>query len=131
MNIFQQIKQVLTPSAQSVSADDTSNFVSSKEEFEQFRTIFKHKAQNKQIKAIDILLYNIMRGVDLERGFTPITNQRKLDNGEKAYHGQRSLFESRHSLKWHVGRFERTQQDTYIESYKLTPKTCANIIKLL
>lgn len=56
-------------------------FILSNEDFLQFKTAFKAKATAKQTTAVDILLYNIFRGKDPARGFSPITCQRKLDNG--------------------------------------------------
>lgn len=49
-----------------------------KEQFIAFRDTFKRSAHNKAISAADLLLYNIVRGVEMDRGFTPITNTQKL-----------------------------------------------------
>jgi hypothetical protein len=52
-----------------------------KEQFITFRDAFKALARNKQITAAHIIAYNIVRGYPMDRGFTPITNQIKLNNG--------------------------------------------------
>lgn len=52
-----------------------------KEQFIAFRDAFKSLAHSKQLTSRDIILYNVIRGLPVDRGFTPITNQNKLRNG--------------------------------------------------
>lgn len=53
-----------------------------KEDFLKIVNAFKSKANAKSITAEDVIFYNAARGLDLRRGFTPITNKRKLENGQ-------------------------------------------------
>lgn len=53
----------------------------SKEQFLQFQTAFRARANAKNISASDIVLYNVVRGKDKKHGFSPITNATKLANG--------------------------------------------------
>lgn len=50
----------------------------SQEQFTEFKALIKTKAANKQLTATDIIVYNIIRGKDIKRGFTPITNPKTL-----------------------------------------------------
>jgi hypothetical protein len=50
-------------------------------QFSQFRTAFKALAHKRALLPSDMLLYNFLRDLPRERGFSPITNRRKLDNG--------------------------------------------------
>jgi hypothetical protein len=51
------------------------------EQFSQFRTAFKTLAHKRALLPSDLLLYNFLRDLPKERGFSPITNKRKLENG--------------------------------------------------
>jgi hypothetical protein len=67
-----------------------------------FYTIFnylKAKASNKKLglSAAEHVLYNIVRGHPINRGFTPVSNQVKLSNG---MHPELGLIEARASLKY-------------------------------
>lgn len=51
---------------------------------DQFSQQFKKLAHSKSITPIDIVLYNIVRGYPMDRGFSPIKNVNKLANGQKS-----------------------------------------------
>lgn len=134
MNIINAIKQTFTqptPIAESPSVE-SSQFISSKQEFEFFKQAFKEKARNKQITSNDILLYNILRGKSMDRGFTPITNPAKLNGGENAYDGRRRLFESKNQVRWALEDFSRgnAPRQFAIQS-GLTRETCVKIVAVL
>jgi hypothetical protein len=134
MTFIQTIKQAFTqptPPAETTSAE-SSQFISSRQEFEFFKQAFKEKARNKQITAEDILLYNIIRGKDLDRGFTPVTNPTKLANGEDAYSGMRRLVESKRNLRWTLESFSRgSAPGASAIQYGLTREICTKIVTLL
>jgi hypothetical protein len=52
-----------------------------RELFSHFRTAFKALAHKRALLPSDMLLYNFLRQLPKERGFSPITNRRKLENG--------------------------------------------------
>ena len=117
-----------TPPAEATS----SQFIASKEEFTFILHAFKEKARIKNITALDILLYNIIRGKDPERGFTPITNQRKLSGGEDAYKGKRRFIESKRSLRWILESFVKGAAPGPLAiQYGLTRETCSKILEVL
>lgn len=64
-----------------------TNFICSKEQFQIFSEHFTAAANAKRLTSSDILLNNIIRGKDVRRGFTPITNPTKLNSGTKAWQG--------------------------------------------
>lgn len=137
MTFIQTIKRALTkttkptPDAAAPSADQ-SPFIASKEEFLFIQKAFKEKAHAKQITAEDIILYNIIRGKTVDRGFTPITNAKKLEGGEQAYHGMRKLFESKNTLRWMIDGYSRgSAPGSFAVTYGLTRETCVKILNVL
>jgi hypothetical protein len=54
------------------------NYIISKEEFQNLKTIWKKKDSH---SSHEMVAYNLLRGFDASRGFSPITNPRKLANG--------------------------------------------------
>ena len=48
---------------------------------EQYLAVKKEWAKTKKHSALEHAAYNILRGYDPERGFTPITRKSRLDNG--------------------------------------------------
>lgn len=133
MNVIQTIKQAFTPATPTaiVSSAEPSPFICSKEAFLFIQQAFKEKARNKQITAEDILLYNIVRGKDMDRGFTPVTNPNKLANGEGVYKGERRLYESRAHLKWILESFIRSTPGPFVIQYELTREVCTKIVNVL
>lgn len=134
MTFIQTIKQTFTkttPHAGTPSAE-SSQFITSKEEFLFIQKAFKEKARTKQITSTDILLYNIIRGKNVDRGFTPITNPKKLEGGEKAYNGMRKLFECKQNLRWTIASFSTgSTPGPFAVTYGLTRETCVKILNVL
>lgn len=58
------------------------NNVLSREQFFAFVSKFRTRAQSKELEPIDMMFYSITRGLPANRGFTPITNTRKLNAGQ-------------------------------------------------
>lgn len=52
--------------------------ITDKQQFRQYQTEFRNMSRAKAATAQDHILYNLIRGKDLKRGFTPITNTNKL-----------------------------------------------------
>ena len=52
------------------------------EVFNQVIAAFRAKAKTTGLSAVEHILYNMVRNLPLNRGFTPITNQVKLANGQ-------------------------------------------------
>ncbi len=53
-----------------------------------------------ELKAAHYLLYQALRGKDWRKAFTPISNQRKLDNGAFESWGLIQAFNTLHSRVW-------------------------------
>ncbi len=60
-----------------------SNLFDSKEKYLAFKQKWSELAAKKQLSATMMVFYNVVRGLSLELGFTPITNTVKLENGQK------------------------------------------------
>lgn len=58
-----------------------SHLFSSREEYIAFRTAWSKLAKEKKLTSAMILFYNVVRGKDTNRGFTPIQRPSKLSNG--------------------------------------------------
>ena len=59
----------------------TLSEILSPSQFATYRATFKQRASDKTLSPIDMLIYNMIRGLPLSRGFTAITNPNKLANG--------------------------------------------------
>lgn len=55
-------------------------YLISKEQYQAMRAAFKAQ---KSHSAADHLIYNILRSYPADRGFTPISNSNKLNNGQR------------------------------------------------
>lgn len=131
MTFIQTINQALTQTTDTAEAS-SSQFIASKEEFLFIQQAFKEKARSKKTTAVDILLYNIIRGKDIDRGFTPITNPRKLSGGEDAYQGKRKFIESKRSLRWILESFVKgAAPGPFAVHYGLTRETCSKILEAM
>lgn len=75
----------------------TINHLLSREQFAQFHAAFKALAHNRALTPSDMLVYNIIRGLPSDRGFTAITNTRKIQAGSDAWLG---LKQARQHLKY-------------------------------
>lgn len=69
-------------------------FVITREQFLTFRDAYKELAHRKQVTAKDIVLYNVVRGLPNDRGFTSITNPVKIANGLQKDHGFKDALDS-------------------------------------
>lgn len=68
----------------------TINSSLSREQFLEFRAAYRALANDRQLTARDIMLYNMIRGLPLNRGFTNITNANRLANGANPEYGFKS-----------------------------------------
>lgn len=62
-------------------------FFADKEEYLALRATWKALAQAKTLSASDMAAYALLRGKDLRKAFSPITNPNKLANGQAAGQG--------------------------------------------
>jgi len=86
------------------------NNVLSREQFFAFLSKFRNRAQSKELEPIDMMFYSIVRGLPADRGFTPITNTRKIEAGQvptAAYdNAKRQLaYLLNHKHAWIQGRY--------------------------
>lgn len=133
-NIIQTITKAFTQSTTIAETPSVESppFIGSKQEFQFFQQAFKEKARNKQTTADDILLYNIVRGKNVDRGFTPVTNTKKLAGGEDAYKGMRRLTESKRHLRWVLEVFIKGAAPGPLAiQYGLTREMCTKIVAVL
>jgi len=65
----------------------TTKYFETKEQFIAFRNAWAKAAQAGKITAAHMVMYNAIRGKDLDHGFTPVTNHNKLNNGTRLNHG--------------------------------------------
>ncbi len=81
-------------------------FFNDKEHYLQFKAAWAKAVNNPdvQITASHHLVYNLVRGYDATRGFTPITNVNKLSNGAYINHG---LYFARSNLARYIGDAKR------------------------
>lgn len=69
-------------------------------EKDQYLTVLATWKQTKDHKAVDHIIYNVLRGFDPKRGFTPITKAIKLENGAQEWEGyQNALSSARSKIK--------------------------------
>ena len=89
------------------------NYILTKEQFEALKKNWKQK---KSHSAAELIVYNVLRGCDPKRGFTPITRESKLTNGHAPY----GAFErAKHSLRLRL-IYGRTQDLEFKEYFKQT-----------
>lgn len=53
--------------------------IENKEQFRQYQEAFRQLSRAKMATSEDHVLYNLLRGRDLKRGFTPLTNEKKIN----------------------------------------------------
>jgi hypothetical protein len=75
-----------------------THLFNTKEEYLAFRAAWAKLAKEKKISSTMILFYNIIRGKQNRRGFSPITKPSKLENGARADQAYRTAFNSLLSL---------------------------------
>lgn len=74
-----------------------TSFFSTPEQFHSFRTSFRRLANERALKSTDILIYNIIRGLPLTRGFSEVTNETKLAHGAQP---MQAFKHAKQSLAW-------------------------------
>lgn len=57
---------------------------STKEQYHQYRAVFKMLAKSRRLTASDMIIHNILRGRADDFGFTPLTKKSKVDNGHQS-----------------------------------------------
>ena len=65
----------------------TTTYMLTREQFIIVRSCFLKLSQERRLVSSDIVFYNLVRGLPLDRGFTPTTNPTKLINGLSPTHG--------------------------------------------
>lgn len=83
--LTQALSNTLTAIIRPFQAENTH--LITQEQFIKFRDAFKTLARDKKITAEDIVLYNVVRSFPVNRGFAHITNQIKLNNGQRRNQG--------------------------------------------
>jgi len=97
-------------------------YIFSKQEFLSIKESFK-KAEIKS--AHDYIIYNVIRGVASDKGFTPLTNPIKLANGAQSNYNYPSIGNARWSLK------HRPEYIRKIFGDLLTDEKCALILEAI
>lgn len=92
--------------------------IENKEQFRQYQEAFRQLSRAKMATSEDHVLYNLMRGRDLKNGFTPLTNEKKINahyakspwrNFDAALNSLKSSIKHRaHSKDW----YEKYGKDT-------------------
>lgn len=82
-----------------------------REQFVSFRTAFRARSNSKDATPADHVLNNIICSAPITRGFSPITNQRKLNNGQLPEAGVKAALTD---LKWAVRRFTAKRDTTIL-----------------
>ena len=83
----------------------TTFILNDKHQFYRFQEAFRQRSRTKQASVTDHILYNLLRGKDLKRGFTPITNPYKLSN-DCAVRPWRTFSAAIHSLRYSITNCE-------------------------
>lgn len=86
------------------------NYLLTKEQYLQVKANWKKFiVANKGASAPDIVVYNILRSFPTSRGFTDITNPKKLANGCQPNEALKESFSAlkRGVLKWNVKEFRK------------------------
>lgn len=91
----------------------TINSSLSREQFIAFRDAFRALANSRQLTATDELVYNLIRGLPADRGFSPVTNPTKLANGARADFGF-------YWTSYYLKSMLRYSAPKMMERYKLT-----------
>lgn len=97
-------------------------FIFDKPAFQTLQATFKQYANQNSNSASDMILYNIIRGKDIKRGFTPITNSNRLANGADPWYGYKSALSN---LRWNIKR------NKILFGQPLTDEQAASIISVL
>ncbi len=87
------------------------NFIITKDEYLQAKKAWTQPGYHHN--AADHIIYNALRGFDLKRGFSPVTDQQKLNNGFSEWQSydtakSNARWEVRESSRWAGETPERT-----------------------
>ncbi|PPD55293.1 MAG: hypothetical protein CTY12_01420 [Methylotenera sp.] len=105
------------------------NTLLTKEQFIIFRDAFKARARAKSITAADLLIYNVIRGHEANRGFTPITNKIKLINGQAPNGGfDNARYQAKNDLVRYTSFVERFGNFAEVSIEKLDPTIRISLI---
>lgn len=108
------------------------NTLLTKEQFIVFRDAFKARARAKSITAADLLIYNIIRGHEANRGFTPITNKIKLINGQAPNGGfENARYQARQDLVRYTSFVEKFGNFCEINTVNLDPSIRISLLDTL
>lgn len=77
------------------------SYILSRDQYQAYHAFYKAKAINRQLTPADILIHNMVRGLPLDRGFTPITNPIKLANGAQPL---LAFDQAKASMRWILKR---------------------------
>lgn len=102
----------------------TPSYLFSRDQFQSFRTYFRTCAADRQLEPTDMLLYNMIRGLPLDRGFSPITNPIKIANGAAPY---LSFEQAKSTLRWTL---KRNAAD-FKKKYNITDEQVATLAAML
>lgn len=93
----------------------TTNIFETKEQYLAFRSAWAQSAndKNSHLRAEHFALYNLLRGKPIERGFTPITNRTKLQNGIRLNHG---LYFAAWEVKRAIEGTKKTSPDSWTKA---------------
>lgn len=97
-------------------------FFTDKEHYLSFKKAWAKASQAGKTTAAHHILYNLLRGYDISRGFTPITNRNKLENGAYINHG---LYFASHNLRHKIDDARRVVKNDFFnaDQRKYTTKT--------
>lgn len=101
------------------------NHILSKAEYELYRAEFKIAANKQVLRAEDMILFNILSGRDPIKGFTPITNCRRLQSVAHRYGNTESAIRS----MMYTIRYRRATQ-VNLDFSKFTDEQLAAILEV-
>jgi hypothetical protein len=89
--------------------------IQDKQQFRQYQEAFRQLSRSKQATVEDHILYNLIRGKDLKRGFTPITSEKKL-NAHYSKNAWLAFDAACNNLAWNIRSKHSTFKDRYGET---------------
>lgn len=93
--------------------------------------LHKIKAHNKSITTVDTILYNWARGLPLNRGFTPITNPKKLNAGQRCDYAFTSALKELHIRLTHTSPFRRVSATEYQRELSLSTDQTSKLLSAI
>jgi hypothetical protein len=86
------------------------SYLLTREQFQAFRTYFRTRAKDRRLSPTDILTYNMIRGLPLDRGFSPVTSPIKIANGAQPW---MSFEQAKATLRWSIKRYPADFKKTF------------------